>query len=153
MYCGFLRNYESVNELAEFVNVALYGKFNQANNAKELFAINKKSLTYHGEFCFNDLPEIYSKYLFTYVNDHHGANSLYNLTNRLYESIFYGSIPVSLDDSSYLSSFMKDHEVGFVATDYEALTRFIKCDSGIELWRTLSNVSQEYELCASKNTQ
>ena len=32
---------------------------------------------------------------------------------------------------------MKDHEVGFVATDYEALTRFINSDSNFgELYQT-----------------
>ena len=42
---------------------------------------------------------MYSQYRFSYVSDFYDKNSKYNLTNRLYESIFNYCIPVEINNN------------------------------------------------------
>ena len=94
IYCGYLRNHSHINRISKEIDIHLYGRFNQRSSDQADFDLDKGSILYFGEYAFQELSDLYSKYYFAYVNDHLGANAAYNLTNRLYESCLSGCIPV-----------------------------------------------------------
>tara|TARA_B100000963_G_C22140760_1_gene457443 strand:- start:64 stop:423 length:360 start_codon:yes stop_codon:yes gene_type:complete len=78
-------------------------------------------MSYLGEYPFSEVQQIYENYLFSYVQDHYGENSDYNITNRLYESCFSGCIPIAIDNGSFISEFMKSNKIGIIIRKYKEL--------------------------------
>ena len=98
-------------------------------------------MSYWGEYPFSDVQRIYENYLFSYVQDHYGENSNYNITNRLYESCFSGCIPIALDNGSFISEFMKSNKIGILIQKYKELELLLNISPN-EL-NTISKQSQK----------
>lgn len=104
LYAGYLRGIKTLQSDYHWLyeRMDFFGKRNILKSSVDILGEN-----YFGEYFFDDLNKIYSSYSFGYVSDFYGPNSLYNLTNRIYEVIFNGCIPVHVKtdaSSNYLDN-------------------------------------------------
>ena len=91
IYAGYLRGVKELklNHAWLYNEMDFYGK-------KNILSVDLSMLkeNYYGEYDFKHLNKVYDKYIFSYISDFHGPNSNYSITNRLYETILNGCIPV-----------------------------------------------------------
>ena len=112
IYAGYLRGLDALQTTYSWLyeNMDFFGKKNILNSSVHLLGKN-----YFGEYMFEDMPKIYSIYTFGYVSDFYGPNSTYNLTNRIYEVIFSGCIPVHVKTDA-LSYFLDELKIFYIST-------------------------------------
>ena len=70
---------------------------------------------YKGEYMSYETLSIYKKYMYSFISDVYGINSNFNVTNRLYESIFSGSIPIHFKNN-YMSHYMKKIDIFYISS-------------------------------------
>jgi succinoglycan biosynthesis protein ExoL len=76
------------------------------------------SMTFHGPYEPGDLPSLYSDVHFAWAIDHYedGLNSAWLLPNRLYESQFYGAVPIAEQDVE-TGAWLRERGAGLLLRD------------------------------------
>ena len=127
VYCGFLRNFDNLSRLGMYSAVDVYGTFNLLGNDQATFEeLCSDSVIYHGPYSYDEVSNIYGQYLFAYVDDEFNQNSQFNLTNRLYESVLAGCLPIARASDSFLSNFMAVNDIGILYSSYEGLPAILE---------------------------
>lgn len=96
IYAGYLRELEILSKNLNNLQIDLWGKLNIITQNYNSEFVSKN---YKGTYLFEELSDLYSQYRLSYVSDFYGENSKYNLTNRLYESVFNYCIPVEINNN------------------------------------------------------
>lgn len=111
IYAGYLRGIGILKEENEllFREMDFFGRLNILNSGHDKIPDKR----YFGPYDFLSLSDLYSSYKFGYISDYYGCNSHFNTTNRLYEVILSGAIPVHIKNDS-MHSFLKKLGVVFV---------------------------------------
>ena len=135
IYAGYLRGLKTLNKEYKWLysKIDFFGKKNIRYSSVEILDEN-----YFGEYFFDDLNKIYLNYLFGYVSDFYGENSTYNLTNRLYEVIFNGCIPVHVKIDT-VSKYFDDLGIFYISTK-EQLE--YACSMDIDKLKSIINSNQ-----------
>lgn len=110
LYAGFLRGISFIKTVNKY---DFYGLLNIKGEKYP------KNINYLGSYQAEELPEIYSRYKYSYIDDNFGENSQLNLTNRLFESILNYTIPVSLKKNCAQQNWMINQGIIFLSNDNE----------------------------------
>ena len=112
LYAGYLRGIKTLQTHYRwlYLRMDFFGKRNILNSSADILGEN-----YFGEYFFDELKIIYSNYTVGYVSDFYGPNSMYNLTNRIYEVIFNGCIPVHVKTDA-TSNYLDNIGIFYIAS-------------------------------------
>jgi succinoglycan biosynthesis protein ExoL len=75
-------------------------------------------VTFTGPYRFDELPALYRDVHFSWAVDffEHGLNSSWLLPNRVYESSFFGAVPIAVDGVE-TAHWLRDKQIGVILTD------------------------------------
>ena len=113
IYAGYLRGIERLYAEAKWVYdlIDFHGKRNIIGEGD--FFVTEEN--YIGEYNYCDLNNIYKNYILGYVTDFFGLNSALNLTNRIYEVILNGALPIQVKDDN-TTNFLNTHSLVYINT-------------------------------------
>ena len=146
LYAGYIRDFTFlIKKFKAKIPINFYGLLNiRGIDYSDKYLNN----FYKGKYKSSDCHKIYSNYRYSYISDFHGENSRYNLTNRLYESIFNYSIPVeistnfqkryinnlnlffvkSIDDINFFNSLEIDQQKKILRDNFNILKNVVEKD-------------------------
>jgi len=142
VYAGYLRGLPTLSQKLDNLKIDLWGKLNIITQD---YKSNFVSKNYKGTYLFKNLSNLYGQYQLSYISDFYGENSKFNLTNRLYESVFNNCIPIEInnnyqksfldklgiiyfDSSNAIKNYDQDFYTDYVINNYKLLSKKISND-------------------------